>query len=102
MKKLLFSLIIGICIAALTFFSIKNSENKIFAKVIAVSSKVHSTQPFNWIESKINTPSLIPTAYHDTTLNGVYSFIVLWIILAFILGIKPFLSGFRAFFPLKA
>jgi len=102
MKKFIFSFILALCISGLTYFGLQNNGNEIFTTINTYNEKAHSIKPVLWLEISLSTKNYINANIHDTVINGTITFFATWIILAFILGVKPFLSDMKAFFPIKA
>jgi hypothetical protein len=102
MKKFLFSLFIGLIIAGLSYAATKYNTVEELKFLQQTNQKIHSQTSVIKIENLIQSKSWLPTNFHDGVFNGFLTFILLWVFLAIILGIKGFFSDFKAFFPLRA
>ena len=102
MKKFIFSFILALTISGLTYLSMQSPEIKVFNTINTYNLKVHSIEPVVWLEKTLNTKSFLNTNIHDTAFNGVFSLFLIWLTSTFILGIKPFFSDLKTFFPIKA
>lgn len=102
MKKFFFSLLIGVLVSGLSYFALTRID--LFPEHISTLQAYHTKIHENYLKPidhffigfNLTEPSITLV-----TLNGLYAFISLWVVLSLLLGIKGFFSDLFSFFPLR-